>query len=109
MQTQSEMQTQIKMQKKREMRKQSDMRRKILIEEKIKAFESLLNDREDLKNDHEFVAHCHRNIALIKKEKTLYLLRCLFIDIANKISGNDVRHGKCGVYNYPAYQYYQKL
>ena len=109
MQTQSEMQTQIKMQKKREMRKQSDMRRDIFIEEDIKEFERLLNDREDLKNDHEFVAHCNRIIALIKQEKSLNVIRGLYIDIANKMSGGNVRHEKCGVYNYPAYQYYQKL
>jgi len=107
MQTQFEMQTQSE--KKREMRKQSDMRRDIFIEEDIKEFERLLNDREDLKNDHEFVAHCHRIIALIKQEKSLNVIRGLYIDIANKMSGGNVRHEKCGVYNYPAYQYYQKL
>ena len=79
------------------------------IEEDIKEFERLLNDREDLKNDHEFVAHCHRIIALIKQEKSLNVIRGLYIDIANKMSGGNVRHEKCGVYNYPAYQYYQKL
>ena len=107
MQTQFEMQTQSE--KKREMRKQSDMRRDIFIEEDIKEFERLLNDREDLKNDHEFVAHCHRIIALIKTEKSLNVIRGLYIDIANKISGGNVRHEKCGVYNYPAYQDYQNL
>ena len=109
MQTQSEMQTQIKMQKKREMRKQSDMRRDIFIEEDIKEFERLLNDREDLKNDHEFVAHCHKIIALIKREKTLNLLRGLHLDITNKLLGENLRHAKCGIYNYPAYQSYQNL
>ena len=107
MQTQIEMQTQSE--KKREMRKQSDMRRDIFIEEDIKEFERLLNDREDLKNDHEFVAHCNRIIALIKRKKSLNLIRGLYIDIANKMSGGNVRHEKCGVYNYPAYQYYQNL
>ena len=107
MQTQFEMQTQSE--KKRELRKQSDMRRDIFIEEDIKEFERLLNDREDLKNDHEFVAHCNRIIALIKQEKSLNVIRGLYIDIANKMSGGNVRHEKCGVYNYPAYQYYQKL
>ena len=107
MQTQFEMQTQSE--KKREMRKQSDMRRDIFIEEDIKEFERLLNDREDLKNDHEFVAHCHRIIALIKQEKSLNVIRGLYIDIANKMSGGNVRHEKCGVYNYPAYQDYQNL
>ena len=109
MQTQIEMQKQIKMQKKREMRKQSDMRRNILIEEDIKEFERLLNDREDFKNDYEFVAHCHKVIDLIKITKSLNLIRGLYIDITNKITGGNVRHEKCGVYNYPAYQYYQKL
>jgi hypothetical protein len=107
MQTQFEMQTQSE--KKREMRKQSDMRRDIFIQEDIKEFERLLNDREDFKNDHEFVAHCHKIIDLIKITKSLNLIRGLYIDIANKITGHNVRHAKCGIYNYPAYQSYQNL
>ena len=109
MQTQIEIQKQIKMQKKREMRKQSDMRRNILIETSIEGVESILNEEENLKNDHEFVAHCHKIIALIKREKTLNLLRGLHLDITNKLLGENLRHAKCGIYNYPAYQSYQNL
>ncbi len=106
MQTQFEMQTQSE--KKREMRKQSDMRRKIYIQEQIKGFERYLN-KEDLKNDHEFVAHCHRIIALIKRKKSLNLIRGLCIDIVNNKLGEDYSHEKCGIYNYPAYQDYKNL
>ena len=97
------------MQKKREMRKQSDMRRNILIETSIKGVESIFKKEKKIKNDHKFVAHCHRNIALIKKNKTLNLLRGLHLDITNKLLGENLRHERLGIYNYPAYQDYQNL
>ena len=109
MQTQIEIQKQIKMQKKREMRKQSDMRRNIFIEKSMEAVESILKKEKKFKNDHKFVAHCHRNIALIKKNKTLNLLRGLHLDITNKLLGYNVSHERVGIYNYPAYQDNQNL